>query len=130
MKVHDLSIFSDHCMISVKLKLFSEHCYDNEVKIRARGSMPFAPDRLVWSERSKVSYQEAFSSQVIQDKMNNVRKDVSSDKIDVDDLINNISDIILSADDMTLKRKSFRVKKKKSLEKLIKSGMTEIVIFC
>ena len=33
--------------------------------------------------------------------------------IDVDDLINNISDIIVSAGDMTLKRKSFGVKKKK-----------------
>ena len=45
--------------------------------------------------------------------MNNVKKDVSSDKIDVDDLISNISDIIVSAGDMTLKRKSFGVKKKK-----------------
>ena len=35
--------------------------------------------------------------------MNNVKKDVSSDKIDVDDLISNISDIIVSAGDMTLK---------------------------
>ena len=113
MKVHDLSIFSDHCMISVKLKLFSEHCYDNEVNLRAHGSMSFAPDRFVWSERSKLNYQEAFSSQVIQDKMNNVKKDVSSDKINVDDLISNISDIIVSADDMTSKRKSFGVKKKK-----------------
>ena len=87
MNVHDLSIFSDHCMISVKLKLFSEHCYDNEVNLRAHSSMSFAPDRFVWSERSKVDNQEAFSSQVMQDKMNNVKKDVSSDKIDVDVLI-------------------------------------------
>ena len=45
--------------------------------------------------------------------MNNVKKDVSSDKNDVDDLISNISDIIVSAGDMTLKRKFFGVKRKK-----------------
>ena len=54
------SIFSDHCMISVKLKLFSEHSYDNEVSLRAHGSMSFAPDRFVWSAKSKLNYQEAF----------------------------------------------------------------------
>ena len=74
MKVHDLSIFSYHCMISVTLKLFSEHCYDNEVNLRDHGSMSFAPDRFVWSKRFKVNYQKAFSSQAIQDKLNNVKK--------------------------------------------------------
>ena len=82
-------------------------------RLRAHSSVSFAPDRFVWSERSKVNYQEAFSSQVIQNKVNNVKKDVSSDKNDVDDLISNISDIIVSAGDMTGKRKFFGVKKKK-----------------
>ena len=53
---------------------------------------------------------------MIQDKISNVKKDVSSDKIDVDDLNSNVSDIIVSAGDMTLKRKSFWIKKKKPLK--------------
>ena len=39
-------------MISVKLKLFSEQRYDNEINLRAHDSMSFAPDGFVWSERS------------------------------------------------------------------------------
>lgn len=113
MKVHDLSIFSDHCMITAKLKLCSEHCYDNEFNIPDNASISYAPDRFIWSESSKIKYQEAFSSQEIRAKINNLKKDVALDMGDVDDLINNISDVIVSAGDMTLPRKSFKTKKKK-----------------
>ena len=76
--------------------------------------MPYAPDRFVWSEISKANYQEAFSNQVIQDKIDNIKHEVISDKIDVDAIVNSISDIIVSATDMSLKRKSYRMKKKKT----------------
>ena len=77
MRVHDLSIFSDDCMISTKIKLFNDICNDDkdlEVGLKYEGSMVYAPDRFVWSEISKANYQEAFSYQVIQDKIDNVQK--------------------------------------------------------
>ena len=49
---------------------------------------------------------------MIQNKIDNVQKNVVSEDNDVDDIITSISDIIVSAGDMTLKRKSFVVKKK------------------
>ena len=76
----------------------------------------YAPDRFVWSEISKANYQEAFSYQVTQDEMDNVQKIVISEDNDVDDIITSISDIIVSAGDMTLKRKSLVGKKKKTSE--------------
>ena len=50
---------------------------------------------------------------MIQDKKDNIKHEVISDEIDVDAIVNSISDIIVSAADMSLKRKSYRTKKKK-----------------
>ena len=63
--------------------------------------MPYAPDRFAWSEISKANYQEAFSNQVIQDKIENIKHEVNSDKIDVDAIVNSISNIIVSAADIS-----------------------------
>ena len=103
-------------MISTKIKLFNDICNDDkdlEVGLKYEGSMVYAPDRFVWLEISKANYKEAFTYQVIQDKIDNVQKIVISEDNDVDDIITSISDIIVSAGDMTLKRKSFVGKKKK-----------------
>ena len=113
MTVHDVNIYSDHCMISTKLKLSYENYDYKNVYLKDESSMPYVPDRFVWSEISKANYQEAFSNQVIQDKIDNIKHEVISDKIDVDAMVNSISDIIVSAPDMSLKRKSYRMKKKK-----------------
>ena len=67
MRVHDLSIFSDDCMISTKIKLFDDICNDYkdlEVGMKYEGSMVYAQDRFVWSEISKANYQEDFSYQL------------------------------------------------------------------
>ena len=105
--------------------------YDDykEVNLKDEGSMPYAPNRFVWSEISKANYQEVFTYQVIPDKIDRVKNDVVSDNIDVDAIVNSISDINVSADDMTLKRKSYRMKNKKP-RKLIKNGMIGAVILC
>ena len=90
-------------MISTKLKLsYENYDYKNE-NLKDESSMPYVPDRFVWSEISKANYQEAFSNQVIQDKIRTIKHEVISDKIDVDAIVNSISDIIVSAADMSLK---------------------------
>ena len=73
MGVHDLGLFSDNFMISTKIKLFNDICNDYK-DLEYEGSMVYAPDRFVWSEISKANYQEAFSYQVIQDKIDSVQK--------------------------------------------------------
>lgn len=114
MKVHDLSVFSDHCMISVKLKLFYESCCDpqNEPDVTDTNSCSYAPDRFIWTESARVRYREAFSSQGIQAKIKDLT-DLAAEVEDVDELIHSISNVIVSVGDMSLPRKSFKIKKKR-----------------
>ncbi|MCG7891851.1 MAG: reverse transcriptase family protein [Candidatus Thiodiazotropha endolucinida] len=114
MKVHDISVFSDHCMISVKLKLFHESCCgcENEPDVIDLQCCSYAPDRFIWTENARDRYREAFTSQGVQAKIKNL-SDIAAETEDVDELINNISDVIVSVGDMALPRKSFKVKKKR-----------------
>ena len=48
---------------------------------------------------------------------------------DVDSLIQAVTDVIVSARDMTLPRKTFKLKKKK-LTNCTKNGMTKTAILC
>ena len=113
MKVHDLSILSDHCLISVNLKLHSQHSYVEERSSSEDNTPCFAPDRFVWSECSKSKYNEVFTSFIIQRKISYINAITESNITDVDILIDNISDVIVSAGDMTLLRKSVKAKKKR-----------------
>ena len=113
MKVHDLSILSDHCLISVNLKLHSQHSYVEERSSSEDNTPCFAPDRFVWSECSKSKYNEVFTSSIIQRKISYINAITESNITDVDILIDNISDVIVSAGDMTLLRKSVKAKKKR-----------------
>ena len=114
MKVHDLSIFSDHCMLTAKLRLNSNLCYDENVYLDDTNLKCLAPDRFIWSESSKIKFKEIFSSPEIHQKIINLQNFTVSDVQSVDNFIDAISDVIVSAGDMTLPRKTFKIKKKKS----------------
>ena len=55
-RVHDLSIFSDHCMVSTRIKLFHESsCNYEEANIKDSGlSLINAPDRFEWWKCQKL----------------------------------------------------------------------------
>ena len=49
-RVHDLSIFPDHCMIRTKIKLFNDICKgykDLDLGLNCEGSMVYAPDGFI-----------------------------------------------------------------------------------
>ena len=74
MKVHDLSIFSDHCMLTAKLRLKSNLGYDENVYLDDTNLKCLAPDRFIWSESSKIKFKEIFSSPEIHQKIINLSK--------------------------------------------------------
>ena len=74
----------------------------------------FAPDNFVWNEPSKLKFLEAFSSQVIQQKLDKLQNTIKNSDHNADELVGAITDIIISAGDMSLPRKTFKKKKKKS----------------
>ena len=114
MKVHDINIFSDHCMLSAKLKIGSYLCYDENIRFEDTSVKQFAPDNFVWNEPSKLKFLEAFSSQVIQQKLDKLQNTIKNSDHNADELVGAITDIIISAGDMSLPRKTFKKKKKKS----------------
>ncbi|MEW8543579.1 MAG: endonuclease/exonuclease/phosphatase family protein, partial [Candidatus Thiodiazotropha sp.] len=114
MIVHDISIFSDHCMLTTKLRLGSCLCSDDNFYLDNTNVRQFAPDNFVWSECSKLKFQEVFSSQIIQDKLNQLQRFTAKNDNNADELIDAIAHIIVSAGDMTLPRKTFKKKKKKT----------------
>ena len=73
-----------------------------------------APDRFLWSERSKIKFQDVFSSSSIKEKIDRLNMITGQGDDDVDSLIQAVTDVIVSAGDMTLPRKTFKFKKKKT----------------
>ena len=67
MKVHDFSFLSDHSMLTAKFLLASNSCHDENI-CSVDTFECLAPDRFVWSERSKIKFQDVFSSSSIKEK--------------------------------------------------------------
>ena len=66
--VYDISLFSDHCLISMKLKI----CFDNrtdESLCEANLKYTHLPDKFLWSDVTKVKYQETFNSIDVRNKL-------------------------------------------------------------
>ena len=70
-----------------------------------------------------------FSSSSIKEKIDRLNMITGQGDDDVDSLIQAVTDVIVSAGDMTLPRKTFKLKKKKT-HKLHKNGMTKTAILC
>ena len=114
MKVHDLNMFSDHCMINAKLRIGSNLCYDEYVNADLTDVRQFAPDNFEWNECDKLKFKEAFSSPIIKNKLDRLQMSIVNSNCDVDELISDIADVIVSAGDMSLHKRTFKKKKKKT----------------
>ena len=71
MNVHDISLFSDHCLIPMKLKI----CYDNETYesiCKAQSNLKYThlPETILWTEEAKINYHEDFYSSDFKNKTN------------------------------------------------------------
>ena len=79
MNVQDITLFSDHCLISLKLKI----SFDNENEesfCEARSSLKYThlPDIFLWSDEVKTEYQDAFQSNDIQQKLIDIDKQLEA----------------------------------------------------
>ena len=113
MNVHDVSLFSDHCLLSTKLKIGSNLCYDEYLSACDTNLNNLVPDNFEWNECFKLKFKESFSTPVIKKKLEKLQISIDKCNHDVDALIENIADIIVSAGDMTLPKRTFMKKKKK-----------------
>lgn len=111
MNVNDISLFSDHCLISLKLKISND--YDSEIEEsrgEAQSNLKFThlPDKFLWSDEGKIKYQEVFHSNEIKDKLTDIDEQLEGGCMDVQSMINNITDVIVLAGNKALVRKSFK----------------------
>ena len=114
MTVNDITLFSDHCLISLKLKI----SLDNDIDRSFCEDLPslkytHLPDKFSWSDEAKDKYQEAFHSSDIQQKLINIDKQLKGGCMDVKYMIDEITDVIVLAGNKSLFRKSFKPTKSK-----------------
>ena len=96
--VHDMSLFSDHCAITLKLKI----CRDNLVEDILEGKGPNIsctplPDKFLWSEETKVRYQEAFHTSEVKDRISDFENELVSNSVEVQSLVDKLTDVMILA---------------------------------
>ena len=108
-----LVFFSDHCLISLKLKISIENANDMSFS-EGQSSLKYTnlPDKFMWSDEAKIRYQEAFHSEDIKQKLKDIDKQLEGGCMNVKYLIDNITDVIVLAGNKSLVRKSFKPTKK------------------
>ena len=114
MNVNDISLFSDHCLISFKLKI----CLDSETNesfSEEYSSLKYThlPDKFLWSDEAKNKYQEAFHCNDIKQKLIDIDNHLEGGCIDAKSLIDSITDVMVLAGNKSLVRKSFKPTKRK-----------------
>ena len=116
MFVNDLSLLSDHCMLTLKLKI-SIDSLTNDIIDRTEYSNRVhtqIPDVFAWSSISKTKYQEAFNSSEVKMKIENLNNALINGKVeDAEPLVQSITDVMVTAGNMSLFRKSYKHKRKK-----------------
>ena len=77
MIVNDLSLFSDHCMLTLKLEVSIESLNNHTTCINGRESGRVQPNPIpgvfTWSQLSKTKYQEAFNSSDVKMKIESLK---------------------------------------------------------
>ena len=127
MSVNDISLFSDHCLISLKLKISLDND-KNRSFCEDLHSLKFThlPDKFLWSDEAKSKYQEAFHSNDIQQKLFSIDKQLKGGCMNVQSMIDEITDVVVLAGNKSLVRKSFKPTKSK-IRKVNKNGTIKIV---
>ena len=97
----------------MKLKI----CRDNLVENILDGKGPNIsctplPDTFLWSEDTKVKYQEAFHTSEVKDRISNLENELESNSVEVQSLVNKLTDVMILAADKSLRKRSFKPRKK------------------
>ena len=121
MNVSDLTMYSDHC-----LKIYCEN-FDDECHLKNKNDLSFTylPDNFLWKEVNKVQYQEVFQTADIKARLADIDKQLEA-SVNVQTLVDSLTEVMVSAGNKSLVKKSFRPTKKK-IRKANKNGMIKIV---
>lgn len=113
MYVHDVSLFSDHCALTMKLKICRDNLIEDDMLFNEtdKNCVPL-PDKFVWSEEAKQRYQETFHTQEIKSKISDIEKEAELQNVHVQSLIDKLTDVMLFAGNKALLRRSFKSKRK------------------
>ena len=81
MFVHDISLFSDHCAVSMKLKICKDNLIDDNILNDGidENCIPL-PDNFVWSEDAKRLYQKVFETEEIKSKIADIEENIQVKK--------------------------------------------------
>ena len=66
----------------------------------------------MWTEKDRVNYQKALNSLEVQCKLKGIDKQLGYDSIDINSIVDQITEIMVLEGNKSLRRRSFRMKKK------------------
>ena len=94
-------------------------CYDNETDesiCEAQSNLKYThlPDKFWWSEEAKIKYQEAFHSHNVKNNPIDIDEQLEAGCMDVQSMIDNITDVIVLAGNKSLVRKALKPTKGKT----------------
>ena len=98
-------------MLVLRLGLYTYLSNDNMSNISNSEEFVSAPDNFTWSKNSKQKYEEALSSSIIQKKITDWLAE--NGNCDIHRMLDRITDVMVSAGDVALLRKSFNSRKRK-----------------
>ena len=87
MNISDITLFSDDCILTVKLKVFSDFSYESSDRVETEMHSLNVPDVFSWSRTSKTKYEEALRSSEVKLKIEKLDEIVDTSSVNVQKLI-------------------------------------------
>ena len=103
MNVSDFTLYSDHCFISMKLKIYCENFADEwHLKNENDLSFTYLPDKILWKEVNKVQYQEVFQTADIKARLADINKQLHADNVNVQTMVDSLTEVMVLAGNKSL----------------------------
>ena len=104
MYIHDINLFSDHCLLTMKLNICNDIFIDvelsqNEVNAHSR----YMPDKFLWSNDAKLRFLDAFDIPEVRNKHSEIDQQLPAVTKHVGSLIDKLSDVKVTAGNKSLK---------------------------
>ena len=87
MDISDIALFSDHCILVVKLKVFSDFSYESIDRVETEMHSLNVPDVFSWSRTSKTKYDKTWRSSEVKLKIETLDEIVDTSRGYVQKLI-------------------------------------------
>ena len=101
--------FSDHCALTMKLKICTDNLIHNDGLFNETDNncIPL-PDNFSWSEEAEQRYIATFHTQEVKNKISDVERETESQNLNVQSLVDKLTDVTLFAGNKAVLRKSFK----------------------